>query len=360
MPKKIFLLGSAPSSLPLAPHDDPTATLWGCSPGACTGIAGKRVDAWFEMHRITKDFPWFTDGDPYWKFLKEFKGTVWMLEPHPEIPNSRRYPVEYMLEKWGPFFWQSSLSYMAAMALEDPELEVLGWRGVDMAAVEEYAQQKPACQFFIWQAMQRGIYIDIPPESDLFYPQQMYGYSEINPHRIKLDVRARELLQRIHMTEQNLENGRKEYWLTRGLLSAMNGEDKRSKEELLEKVKHLEADLEKNNVEKFFIKGAFDDNTYHLQTYVQHPYAVGVLAKVQERNAIRLSEKHGQGKHAEDAGKRAQEGHAEQGNGRGARDGARGPRKSRRRKVSGAASAGKSNGVHIAAGENPADAGGGG
>lgn len=250
MPKQIALLGSAPSSIRLAPHDDPNWTIYGCSPGCATAVAGKRVDVWFELHRVTEEFPWFKKTDPYWKFLTEFKGPVYMIEPHPEIPNSVRYPIEKLLEKYGPFFWQSSLSYMAALALEDPELEVLGWRGVDMAAAEEYERQKPACHFFIWEAMKRGVVIDIPPESDLFYPQQMYGYSEVNPHRIKLDKRRDELLGRIRDAE--------------GRLAA-------TRDEL------------------FFIKGAFDDNTYHANTYVQHPYAVGILAKMQEQNAARGS-----------------------------------------------------------------------
>jgi hypothetical protein len=250
MPKKIALLGSAPSSIRLAPHDDASWLLWGCSPGCATAIAGKRVDVWFELHRVTEDFPWFKKSDPYWKFLTEFKGPVWMIEPHPEIPNSQSYPIEKMLDKYGPFFWQSSLSYMAALALEEEDLGVLGWRGVDMAATEEYERQKPACQFFIWEAMKRGIFIDIPPESDLFYPQQMYGYSEHNPHRIKLDVRKAELAQRLTAAAANKEAAHNE-WM--------------------------------------FIKGAFDDNTYHANTYVQHPYAVGVLGRMKEQNAARGS-----------------------------------------------------------------------
>ena len=259
MPKKICLLGSAPSSIRLAPHDDPSWVLFGCSPGCATAVTGKRVDVWFELHRVTQDFPWFTPNDPYWLFLKNFKGPVYMIEPHPDIPNSVRYPIEKMIDKYGPFFWQSSLSYMAALALEDKELEVLGWRGVDMAAAEEYAQQKPACQFFIWQAMLRGVVMDVPPESDLFYPQQMYGYSEVNPHRIKLDKRREELWARLKDCEQKQAAGRDEY---------------------------------------MFIKGAFDDNQYHANTYVQHPLAVGKLSQMQEDNMRRLAEKaavHGQG-----------------------------------------------------------------
>lgn len=245
MSKRICLLGSAPSSIRLAPHDDPSWTLFGCSPGCATAVQGKRVDVWFELHRVTTDFPWFQKSDPYWGFLQNFKGPVYMLEKHPEIPNSVRFPIEQMLDKYGPFFWQSSLSYMAALALEDPELETLGWRGVDMAATEEYERQKPACQFFIWEAMKRGIFIDIPPESDLYYPQQMYGYSEENPHRIKTDERRKELVARLQQSERESQAARDTY---------------------------------------MFIKGALDDNTYHQNTYIQHPYAIGVLGRMQEAN----------------------------------------------------------------------------
>ena len=90
-----------------------------------------------------------------------------MIDPPPEIPNALAYPVNDMVEKYGPFFFTSSLSWMFAQALEREGVEEIGLWGVDMSAHEEYGLQRPGCQYFITLAMQRGIKVTIPPESDL-------------------------------------------------------------------------------------------------------------------------------------------------------------------------------------------------
>ena len=62
---KIALVGSAPSSIRLAPINDPDWQIWGCSPGAY-GVVGPRADVWFEMHRWEPQVPGHAglDGEP--------------------------------------------------------------------------------------------------------------------------------------------------------------------------------------------------------------------------------------------------------------------------------------------------------
>src|SRR5574337_825570 len=167
MPKKICLLGSAPSSIRLAPFKDPTWAIWACSPGTYAMLTTERAyvpgDAFFELHRWeppvigdpTRQVQWFSAE--YVQFLCQFPGPVWMTEPVAQVKNARRLPRETLLQKYGPYFFTSSLAWMAAMALEDPELEELAFYGVDMAAKEEYALQKPGCLFFVHEATKRGI-----------------------------------------------------------------------------------------------------------------------------------------------------------------------------------------------------------
>lgn len=216
--------------------------IWGCSPG-CFGIA-PRSDRWFEVHRWEPGQSWFSPE--YVQFLRDYKGPVYVGGKVPEIPNAVVYPIDRMEEKFASYFMNSSLSLMLALAIDtieqvrrareshmeaklekarldagvptdanpnqclrvhhqlpphvdQAELEkadeddVIGLWGVDMAAAEEYAYQKPGCQFFILEAMRRGIGVYLPPESDLMRPMPVYGISEWDHNYIKLTSRAREL-----------------------------------------------------------------------------------------------------------------------------------------------------------------------
>ncbi len=69
----------------------------------------------------------------------------------------------------------------------------------------------------------------LPPESDLWVPPVLYGFSEANPHYTKLQARREELQARKAQAQTNLEN---------------------SKTELL------------------FLTGACDDHEYHIGTWV--------------------------------------------------------------------------------------------
>ena len=201
MGKKIALIGSAPSSVRLAPYSDPTWEIWGCSPGVY-GVA-PRSEAWFEMHRWEPQIPgkpgtgqvWFSPE--YCEFLARYRGPVWMADPlPPEVPNARAYPVDDMIAKYGPFFMTSSLSWMFALALEQDDIEEIGLWGVDMSASEEYGYQRAGCQYFITEALKRGIKVIVPPESDLLQPAYFYGITETTPMMIKLTARMKELKER--------------------------------------------------------------------------------------------------------------------------------------------------------------------
>jgi len=196
---KIALVGSAPSSVQLAPYKDPDWQIWACSPGAYP-FAGPHADQYFEIHRWEPQVPgmvgtgkaWFTPE--YVEFLTRFKGPVHMMDPlPPEIPSAQRIEVEKLTEQYGPFFWTSSLSYMFAMALNEPDVTEIGLWGVDMSAIEEYTLQRSGCQHFVTLAMARGIKVTIPPESDLLQPPYFYGVTENSPMMIKLTARMTEL-----------------------------------------------------------------------------------------------------------------------------------------------------------------------
>jgi hypothetical protein len=222
MGTKIALVGSAPSSIRLAPYRDTSWEIWGCSPGAYPVV--QRADAWFELHRWeppvigdpTRQVPWFSPE--YVEWLRQFKGTVYTGEAVADLPRSVRLPRERLIAKYGPYFFTSSLAWMLAMALEVEDVEAIALYGVDMSATEEYAQQRPGCHFFIQAAILRGIRITVPPESDLMQPMPLYGVGEWDPMMVKATVRQRELEARLANAQQRLAAAQQEASFLQGAI----------------------------------------------------------------------------------------------------------------------------------------------
>lgn len=247
---KIAILGSAPSSIRLAPFADASWEIWGCSPGVYP--VAHRVNAWFELHRweppvlgrADQQKPWFSPEYCGWMAQQKL---VWMYDKVPEIPGSRSFPYKELIAKYGNYFFTSSIAWMLAMAIEAilehrktrkaEEPDSIGMWGVDMAANEEYADQRPGCQFFVQIAASLGINMVIPPESDLMAPPILYGIDESSHMLVKLTERRRELTGRLNNNLAQQSN--------------LKGEE-------------------------FFLKGALDDLDYMVKTWVNKDAGIGV------------------------------------------------------------------------------------
>ena len=188
MGRKICLVGTAPHSHPLTPTGDESWEIWACSPG-CMNLA--RSDVWFELHRWEPGQQWFPES--YVEFLNKYEGTVVMSDPQPEaVPGSVKIPWEDLVERYGPYFFTSSIAWMLAMAI-DLKPEKIALFGVDMATSTEYENQRLGCQYFAQLAKSRGIEVGVPPESDLLRPAPLYGVCETSHVWIKQTARARDL-----------------------------------------------------------------------------------------------------------------------------------------------------------------------
>jgi hypothetical protein len=240
--KRIALIGSAPSSVNLAPWADASWDIWGCSPGAWPHV--KRANRWFELHRW-EDKPWFSVE--YVNFMRAISGPVYMITPVPEIPNSVKYPKDEMLSAFGPWFFTSTLSWMFALAITEGATEIGLW-GVDMSAQEEWNFQRSGCHFFIDKAKALGIKVTVPVESDLLRPPPLYGFSEATPMYGKLRARMTEL------------EARKQDAIRR------------------EAVAHDE---------RLFLQGAIDDLQYFLHTWVEDAGAIDLVYAQPPAKAIR-------------------------------------------------------------------------
>ena len=247
---KIAILGSAPSSLRLAPFGDPGWKIWGCSPGVYSQCP--RVNAWFELHRwepgvigvAASQKQWFSPEYVAWMAMRGAQGCpVWMFDAVPEIPGSRRLPIEELQERYGTFFFTSSIAWMLACAIEDileeraainagaaaaqasghcafeaAPPDAIALYGIDMAATEEYGYQRAGCQHFLLLAADLGIKIVVPPESDLLRPMPLYGICESSHYWIKMTERKREIQARINNANAQLQGINNELHFCRGVM----------------------------------------------------------------------------------------------------------------------------------------------
>lgn len=191
--KKVALVGTAAPSRHMAPVDDLSWDIWGCSLGN-SGLTGRevltRVSAWFEIHSIAdmlgmENRSWTLK---YYAWLREQTFPVIMQEQNDLVPAAQVYPLELMIKKFGKNWWTSSLAYMMAYAihLEYDEIAIFG---VDMANDEEfYSGQRDSMKRWIEIAEEQGIKVHIPWESSLGKHRPFYGYDEATPMGRRISV----------------------------------------------------------------------------------------------------------------------------------------------------------------------------
>lgn len=232
---KIALIGSAPSSVGIAPYGDISWKIWGCSPGAFFRVG--RSDEWFEIHRwqpgeIGKpatQVPWFTPEYVTWLYKHP---CVWGFDLPKDMPNGKMIPHGDLRAKYGDYFFTSTIAWMFAMAIEriiedrktrkEPEPDVIGLWGVDMAANEEYGPQRDALQFFMQAARWIAIETALPPESDLMTPPPLYGLFECTHRGIKLTSRFNELQSRLNDARNRLNMTTREVHFLEGAVDDLN------------------------------------------------------------------------------------------------------------------------------------------
>lgn len=212
---KVAIIGTAPSSRDLAPYNDPSWQIWGCSP-ANHGVL-PRVDVWFEMHpRQHLLHPAHRSwGDPYVKWLERQTIPVYVLSSWPNLPNATVYPLSDVVAEFSPHFFTSGPVYMIALAILKGATEIGIW-GIDMATAEEYADQRPGCKFFMLEAVKRGIKFHLPPQSDLLTLSPLYGYLDESPMWLKLCARGEELRAQMQQAERDLEEAKYKFAFFKG------------------------------------------------------------------------------------------------------------------------------------------------
>jgi hypothetical protein len=166
------------------------------------------------LHRFEPQQEWFSPG--YVEWLKQQK-EVMMAEEVKDIPGCTAFKWPALVNKYGPYFFTSSLAWMMAQAMEEGFTKIALY-GVDMAAASEYEMQRAGCQYFAMLAAAHGIEVGVPPESDLLRPAPLYGICETSHVWIKQKSRAIEMNQRLSKAQQEIARYTEEMHFLRGAL----------------------------------------------------------------------------------------------------------------------------------------------
>ena len=174
---QLAILGTAPT-LQAAPWEDNEFEIWGVAQCATFPVF-KRAEILFELH--TKDY-W---GDTnVTQRLNQWDKRLVMHEHFEEIPRSEKYPVETILNTYRPYH-RTSITFMLALAYHSFKLTGKPWHvslfGVHMEDVhEEYAEQRPCCEYWLGRMEDAGMDIFIAAGAILEAPF-IYGYEKYNP-----------------------------------------------------------------------------------------------------------------------------------------------------------------------------------
>lgn len=179
MPRKVALVGSAPSTLPLTPWRDESIEIW--------GLAWRqlpRADRLFDMH--PENFKHYARKNKPVDYIRELNRKMiptYTCEVVPSLKCCVRYPIEEILKFFGtnldPFFdgdyFASSASYMICLAIYE-DVDEIHLYGFDFIAKGEYEHQKPNLEYLIGIARGRGIRVHVARGSALCEFSYRYGY----------------------------------------------------------------------------------------------------------------------------------------------------------------------------------------
>ena len=206
-PKTVALCGFATSSRHLAPYDKRGLEIWGCNEAYNANYMKTqegvfRTDRWFQMH-LEED--WSRKNNTNDKRHPEWLGMqhnfpIVMQEKFSSVPNAEAFPLAECDEmffsnvwtidltngkkrKWLDVYphgyYSSSFAWMIAYAIWQNKWDMIEVWGFNMGTQSEYMYQKPGAEFWIGQAMGRGIGIAVADNSPLL-KGMLYGYEIAN------------------------------------------------------------------------------------------------------------------------------------------------------------------------------------
>lgn len=242
--RKIAIIGKAPSSVALAPYDNPDWEIWVLN---TLGVNHEvpRWDRQYELHdlELTKAKEY---GNYYPWLMEQSRGDRRIIlrdTPPADFGHAaQKYPLDELRAVFAflpRIYLTNTVSLMIAHALYehvrgDAHIGEIGLWGVDMAQhglkmghsswfTSEYAKQRPSCEYWIGIACGMGIKVIIPQQSDICRSPCIYGYHHTEAFK-KMEARRKELQQRIAHAQQIEQQKHDEAVYLSGALESTNYE----------------------------------------------------------------------------------------------------------------------------------------
>lgn len=210
--KRVAIVAYGPTRI-RAPHyaydDDPEAEIWGLN------AVGRLDDEWrfdrmFDPHPYGAGCGTETWG-PKLDWYKEWGKRVYMLTAHPDLPESRAYPLDEIAERFEPLtngrYFASTHAYMVAMAIHEG-VEEIELYGCEFISAKEKSDQRACTSWLLGYAQGLGIRVYVPEETNLLSHDHVYGF-EPDPTEQWNAKNLRELLNdgswRIHQIQKILD-----------------------------------------------------------------------------------------------------------------------------------------------------------
>ncbi len=208
--RKIAICGTA-ESLPMAPYDDKDFEIWSIS-CALTYPAFRRWDRLYELH----DRNYWSGTDVLKRLNEQAKCDIWMQDVFPEVPRSKKYPLQEVSEGYHRNF-TNSIVYMIAHAVYE-KVNHIALFGVHMAAEEEYGAQRPACEYWLGIAEASGISVHVQGPSAILKCKYLYGYDKEWVLKRDMVQRRDALKQGLSQLEAQLEQVKQNFWQQQGAI----------------------------------------------------------------------------------------------------------------------------------------------
>lgn len=146
-------MGAEERTRHLAPYDDPDYEIWVFNEWANAEWC-KRWDAVIQIHgeKIYKNIN--KKAPHHWDWLQqEYGKPIYMQKVDPAVPNSVRYPLQEIVEKYQTSYFRATICYAIALALFQGYEEIHIW-GVELKSHAEYRSQRDC--FIYWNGVAHG------------------------------------------------------------------------------------------------------------------------------------------------------------------------------------------------------------
>jgi hypothetical protein len=175
----LAILGSHPQTVETAPFHDEGVLIFSCSPHNVEMRTLPRWDMWSEIHlpaiHPTRSYDYIRrlESQAQAKADRGENPVVWMRDKSvvQHMPGGILYPEPEMKAKFCPFLFTSSIAFMLALSIDIAEkhnIGTIGLWGILQSSKPEYINQRPGCQYLLWEATKRNIKVLAARESNLF------------------------------------------------------------------------------------------------------------------------------------------------------------------------------------------------